>query len=147
MNFITTLFAARWLGAGLGIEAFLTVMAFLYALALAMAGGPYITQATNDISATYGMYAIAPLVMKSILSGLGVATNVLGNPLSKHLRFIGAFVGFTVWLAIAVNLVYLEEVGGFFVFCAAASAFSIRVMAMAWAGVPEPGAPILGGRQ
>lgn len=136
---LVNLFAARWLGAGLALEAFLSIVAGMYALALMAVPREIATDALFDIGAAYGIFIIVPLLAKSLLTGTGLILNILGDRKSRILRICGAMLGAVIWFGLALQLALSAQVGGFFVFCFLAYIASIRIVCMSWANIPEPG--------
>lgn len=141
---LADLFAARWLGHGRAIECYLACVAGLYGLLLiAVPGAGLDSSATADLAwHGYGWLVGMPLLAKAIATGSGLIFNIRGLRCSRYLRMTGAFIGSMIWiwftLKFATNRTF-ATVG--FPFCVFASLFSIRIMAMAAANMPRPGAP------
>lgn len=138
-NMLVNLFAARWLGAGLALEAFLSVVAGMYAIALISLPRDLASDSTVDIASAYGAFVIVPLITKSLLTGTGVILNILGDPKSRLMRVSGALLGSVIWCGLFVQLALNAQIGGFFVFCLVSYIASIRIVCMSWANIPEPG--------
>lgn len=143
-NKIAILLAAPWLGHGRAVEAYLTIVAGVYgALLLFVPDGAFNSQITADIAwLGYGYYLAIPLLGKAALNGAGLIGNIRGNPGSRSLRFVGAMLGTTIWLFLAAKffLVGAAATAGFS-FCLVAILFSIRIMGLALADLPNPGRP------
>ena len=138
-NMLINLFAARWLGAGLALEAFLSLAAGLYAITLIATPYSLSAASTVDIAVAWGAGITVPLVTKSLLTGAGLIMNILGDPKSRLLRILGAMLGSIIWFGLSLQLFLNEQIGGFFVFTLLAYLASIRIVCMSWANIPEPG--------
>lgn len=139
---LVNLFAARWLGAGLALEAFLSLVAGLYAITLIATPRDLAAASTVDIGVAYGAYIIVPLITKSLLTGGGVILNILGEKphwKSRFMRVAGALLGSVIWFGLTFQLYLNAQIGGFFIFTLLAYIASIRIVCMAWANIPEPG--------
>lgn len=136
---LVNLFAARWLGAGLALEAFLSLAAGLYALSLIATPYSIAAASTIDIAAAWGATIIIPMIAKSLLTGAGLIMNIFGDPRSRVLRITGALLGSVIWFGLTFQLLLNQQVGGFFVFTFLAYLASIRIVCMSWANIPEPG--------
>lgn len=140
---LATLFAARWLGHGRATECYLAVVAALYGLQLlVIPDAAYASRATVDIAPDYGHLLGVPFLVMAALSGVGLTLNIAGRPYSRILRFAGAFLGTMIWIWLTAKFVMIDVVATVGLpFCLASIAFSIRIMAMAMAGLPAPAAP------
>jgi hypothetical protein len=141
---LADLLAARWLGHGRAVECMLAVVAGYYGILLLMVpGAAFDSVATADIAwHGYGRIVAIPLLMKAALTGGGLILNIRGKRFSRQMRMSGAFIGSVIWIWLSLkyaNLGTVATVG--FVFCNVAAVFSIRIMGMAAAGMPRPGAP------
>ena len=84
----------------------------------------------------------APFLVKAMLTGTGLVRNVRAAPHSRPLRFAGALVGAMIWSWLAANLGATGPFGALgFSVCVVFTYLSIRIMAMALAGLAVPGAP------
>lgn len=136
--------AAPWLGHGRAVECYLAIVAGLYGLLLLLVpGAAFDSKATVDIAwLGYGHYLSLPLLAKAILTGSGLVLNIKGKQISRKLRFFGALIGTAIWTFLAVKFLAIGAAASVgFPFCAMALLFSIRIMGLALAGLPRPGAP------
>ena len=141
---LAIVFAASWLGHGRAIECYLALVAGLYGTTLlAVPDAAYDSKATIDIAWTgYGSLLAIPLLAKAGLTGAGLILNVLGCRGSRLPRFFGALLGSLIWSWLATKLILIGAVATTgFPFCVGASLFSVRIMGMALANLPRPGAP------
>ena len=133
--------AARWLGAGRATEAFLSLTAFIAAVLLLW------------VPNTFGFAFGVPLLIKAMLSGSGLAMNILGNNTwARVLRFSGGLIGGIVWARLLIEVGETNVISGgcetiteslslvAAAFCLTSTIFSAREMAMALADIPHSGA-------
>jgi hypothetical protein len=143
-DLIASLFAAPWLGHGRAIECFLAIVAGLYgSLLLLIPEAAFDSKATVDIAwLGYGQYLALPLIIKASLTGTGLLLNIRGMRYSRQFRFLGALLGTLIWIFLAAKFLVLGLIASVgFPFCAPAALFSVRIMGMALADLPRPGAP------
>ena len=139
---IASILAARWLGHGRAIECNLAMSAGIYGIILLL-----YPEAALDSSATadlawlgYGQLLATPLLLKSFLTGSGLALNVAGMPYSRPCRFCGAMLGTLIWTFVAAKLLILGLIATpGFPFSLTALVFSVRIMGLSLADLPRPG--------
>lgn len=138
-----SLFAARWLGHGRAIECYLVSVTGVYGVLLLTPGAAFDSKATVDIAwAGYGHWlALGPLSHFEV-AGFGLLGNIKGWRGSRVLRFLGAMIGSLLWTWCAAKFAVLGDIATVgFPFCLVAILFSFRIMALALADLPPPGAP------
>jgi hypothetical protein len=87
-----------------------------------------------------GQYVSISLVVKSILTGWGLLANIKDWPHEKELRLSGAFLGAIVWAWFFLQFNTNDSPGAFGAFASFwFFIFSIRIMGMAFLGLPIPG--------
>jgi len=139
-----SILAAPWLGHGRAVECFLTCVAAMQGLILLFdTTAAYDSKATVDLAWWgYGQWLALPFLVKATLSGSGLIFNIHGLPYSRALRFSGAFVGCMIWTWYAAKLLLLGAPAAMGTpFCIMSALFSMRIMGLALAGLPRPGAP------
>jgi hypothetical protein len=101
------------------------------------------SKATVDIAwLGYGHLLGIPLLVKSILTGSGLILNIRGYKASRKLRFFGALLGTFIWTFLTVKFLGIGATASVgFPFCVPAWLFSVRIMGLALADLPRPGAP------
>lgn len=143
---LASLIAARWLGHGRAVECFLACTAGLLGVGiLAFPGASCVSVATSGLPADgYGRLLLVQPLLKAALTGGGLFLNIQGGPYSNQIRFFGALIGSFIWVWLIFQFAPLDVFLFLGPFLVMAALFSVRIMGMALAGVPLPGAP---GRQ
>jgi len=135
--------AAPWLGHGRASECFLALVCAGYGTSLLVNPGMASDiPATVDIAWTGNVRIFAlPYIIKALLTGSGLALNIYGSACSRQLRFLGGLVGLLIWTWWASKLYLIDAIGLGFFFYVMAGIFSVRIMGLALANLPRPGAP------
>lgn len=125
----------------MGIELLLAIYCLQYGLMLLLIpGSRYDSVLTVDLAwQGYGASLGLPFLLKAAFTGSGVIANLRGCYFSWLFRFVGAFIGAMIW--IAMSLKYLSSTAEFsFGMVVSIDCFviSILIMAMAWHDFPEP---------
>jgi hypothetical protein len=152
---ILCILGATWLGHGRASELMLTfILAFSGLILFFLPNGVWLSQLTIDIAwAGYGNFVSYPFLTAAAIKGLGLYMNIVGAPMSRAVRFVGAFLAGFLWAWYCAKFALLGAPGPNGVpldlnvaqIIAISTAFtgvlfSIRVMAMAMANLPVPGA-------
>jgi hypothetical protein len=143
-NAIERILAAPWLGHGRATEALLTIGCIIYGTIVLIAPSTmFHSRAVEELAwEGYGRWLAAPFFLKAALSGSGLTRNVLGRPGSQVLRFFGGMAGAGIWAWIFCQSIKIDDVATIgFAFSGPFFLISIRIMALAWANLPSPGAP------
>jgi hypothetical protein len=135
-------FGVYQFGSGRMTELTLAFICGLYGLILLFA--PAQALHSSDLSdlawAGLGRMIAIPFLVKSVITGIGLARNIRGDKHSRQLRFIGALIGTFIWSWIATNLAYNGSFGALgFPVSVTFTYLSIRIMALACANLPVPG--------
>lgn len=125
----------------LGIEVLLAIYCLQYGLMLLLIGeARFDSVLTVDLAwKGYGPWLGLPFLVKAVFTGSGVITNLSGWHYSWALRFIGAFVGSAIWLAMLLK--YLSSTAALsfgMVVAADCLVLSALIMAMSYHDFPEP---------
>jgi hypothetical protein len=141
MNIIWDVILLPWFGHGRMMECYLTsVCTIITAILIISPQQAFDTGALLDIGWSINPRLIAvPFATKAVLSGTGLAFNVLCIPFSQHLRFAGGLVGFFIWSFLSFKFILVGGVLLAFPFCLAAAYTSVRIMAFSLVDLPQPG--------
>lgn len=135
---------ALWLGHGRMTEATLAAIAMIYGVLLfAVPSVPWESQATRDIAwHGYGHLIAVPFLLKALLTGLGLFTNIVGLQHSRFLRLCGASLGSGIWTWVLSKFALNGVPFTFGSVCAFIFLIlSVRIIGMAAADLPKPGSP------
>lgn len=137
-------FAARWLGHGRAIEAYLILVCGTYAAILLIhPSSAADSPATLDLYWSGNSQFVAMIfVAKALTSGTGLVLNIVNLPGSRFFRISGACLGSVIWAWYVAKFSLVGEPATLgMVFAAVSFLVSIRIMGMAYANLPRPGAP------
>lgn len=139
---IAKILIAPQLGHGRATELLLAGFAGSYGLALLLY--PELGWGSSALRDMFwrgeGQFISIPLVTKSVLTGWGLVANIKNWPWERQLRLSGAFLGACVWAWFFIQFNANEASGAFGTFASAwFFLFSIRIMGMAFLGLPIPG--------
>jgi hypothetical protein len=133
----------KTLGHGRALETFLAFVCAVYAAILILAPDAiHQSQAIRLVAwYGYGWIVILIFIAKSVFTSLGVIGNIKGWSGSRIYRTIGAFIGTSIWcwfLSQFVAYDALDALGS--ALCIGGIVASVRIIGMAWANLPRPGA-------
>lgn len=133
-----------FLGHGRRWESFVVLANFYYCIILTFIPGAVgKTQATADLHQAGIAFFITIIFWIAFLTSFfGLFCNVKGLRYSQPLRIVGALIGFGIWgwFALKLALIGLISSPGH-VLAALTAMYEIRVVFMAAANLPRPGAP------
>jgi hypothetical protein len=145
LQVILLIVAARHLGHGRRMEGYLIISKGLGFIILFLFPDSFkLSASLFDIFwAGYAHYVCIPFGIAFALSLHGLVGNILGWEHSRVVRFLGAFLGFSIWTWWAAKLIYTGDVAtaGLFLTVPAAFYGEAGVMFLALVNRPEPGAP------
>lgn len=142
---LIALIGARWLGHGRRMEGYLVLVAGFGTLILCT--HPLSAEFAHSLESIfwmgYGKYIFIPYLAVFVISGYGLVGNKFDWPSSRWARFIGATLGFLLWITYSVQLYHLNLIAtpGFILGFPLAVYGELGVMIASAANVPRPGAP------
>jgi hypothetical protein len=125
-------------------EASLALVCVLYGgLLIVHPESAWDSQATMDLAwQGYARLIAVPFLVKAVFTGLGLIGNIKGWPSSHFLRLVGALFGSFIWVWLITKFIWSGAPFTFGSICAIVFLIlSIRIIGMALAGLPHPGAP------
>jgi hypothetical protein len=143
-RWIVAILGARALGHGRALESFLAFVCFVYAMdVLFWPNAAFQSQATADIAwKGYGYVISIPFLLKAGFTGWGVYANRHSLPGSRQCRIIGGTIGTFLWTFFLVKFYAVDAIGALgTALCIGGIVASIRIVGLAMADLPRPGAP------
>lgn len=144
MTLIEIGFGAPWLGHGRRLEFVLAFICLSYGCALIVAPSFALdSKATVDLYwLGFGRTIGLPFLLKGVLTGWGLLSNIKDWPYSRQFRYCGALVGSFIWTSMVWKYTIYGSPLAFGSVCAGAFLISsIGIIGMASANLPRPGAP------
>lgn len=142
---IEIILGARWLGHGRALEAFLAFICVVYsAILLLVPGAPMQSQATAQLAweGAGPLLIAAPFILKAAFTTTGLYRNIRGLSWSRFYRIVGALIGTFTWSWYLTQFIAYDAVGALgTAMCIGGIVASIRIIGMAGANLPPPGAP------
>lgn len=144
MVIIDVLLGARWLGHGRALEASLALTCAIYAGILLIDPDSAAHSSATAVLVWQGVTSwmlSIPFALKAILTATGLYRNIRGLSGSRYFRIAGALTGTFVWAFYLTQYIAYDAVGALGTACCITGIVaSIRVIGMAAADLPRPGA-------
>lgn len=142
---IEIILGARWLGHGRALEAFLALICAIYAgILLLVPGAAFQSQATAQFvwEGVHPIWIAMPFILKTVFTTIGLYRNIQGLSWSRFYRIVGALIGTFTWSWYLTQFIAYDAVGALgTATCIGGIVASIRIIGMAGANLPPPGAP------
>jgi hypothetical protein len=140
IEFLANFFGPRWLGHGRATECYFSSVAALYAIFLvAFPHAAQDSQATRELT---GPLLALPFFVTAFCGFAGLIANIRGWRFSRLLRFCSGLFGSMIFFWYIRQFFDFGIPAAFGVpFAIVALPFSLRIMVMALADRPVPGAP------